>query len=212
MRRWARWPISISSTCGSRREGTATWCCLAGRSAFVTRSRSVNGDESRAARRSWWSRRPRGPIHLVHWHLGLAERERHWQVRHLLDHALFRESAHLPTLIVGDFNDWLNTLARNPFAHHGFTQVTNAAVAVSLVPGLLAACLARQGVRPRPGRDPPRPDRPLAAGARRLRSSAARHRLSSQSGRASLTACRRMELIRVVSAAVFVRYQKHIYK
>ncbi len=67
---------------------------------------------------------PEGPIHVVHWHLGLAERERHWQARHLLEHALFRESAHLPTLIVGDFNDWLNTLARGPFASHGFVQVT----------------------------------------------------------------------------------------
>jgi endonuclease/exonuclease/phosphatase family metal-dependent hydrolase len=67
---------------------------------------------------------PEGPIHLVHWHLGLAERERHWQVRHLLEHTLFRESAHLPTLIVGDFNDWLNTLAKGPFSHHGFMQVT----------------------------------------------------------------------------------------
>ena len=28
---------------------------------------------------------PEGLIHLVHWHLGLAERERHWQVRHLED-------------------------------------------------------------------------------------------------------------------------------
>ena len=31
---------------------------------------------------------PEGPLHLVHWHLGLAERERHWQVKHLLDHSL----------------------------------------------------------------------------------------------------------------------------
>jgi endonuclease/exonuclease/phosphatase family metal-dependent hydrolase len=67
---------------------------------------------------------PEGPFHLVHWHLGLAERERHWQARHLLDHTRFHESAHLPTLIVGDFNDWLNTLARGPFAAHDFTQVT----------------------------------------------------------------------------------------
>ena len=67
---------------------------------------------------------PKGLIHLVNWHLGLAERERHWQVRHLLDHALFRESGHLPTLIAGDFNDWLNTLARGPFAAHGFVEVT----------------------------------------------------------------------------------------
>lgn len=67
---------------------------------------------------------PQGLVHLVHWHLGLAERERHWQARRLLDHGLFRQSAHLPTLIVGDFNDWLNTLARGPFARHGFVQAT----------------------------------------------------------------------------------------
>ncbi len=48
---------------------------------------------------------PEGPLHLVHWHLGLAEKERHWQAEHLLRHALFRECCHLPTLIIGDFND-----------------------------------------------------------------------------------------------------------
>ncbi|WP_250847058.1 endonuclease/exonuclease/phosphatase family protein [Aquisphaera insulae] len=68
---------------------------------------------------------PEGAFHLVHWHLGLAEKERHWQVRHLLDHHLFRESAGLPTLIVGDFNDWRNTLAAGPFAAHGFHQLTH---------------------------------------------------------------------------------------
>jgi endonuclease/exonuclease/phosphatase family metal-dependent hydrolase len=67
---------------------------------------------------------PEGPLHLVHWHLGLAEGERHWQVRHLLEHRLFRESAHLPTVIAGDCNDWRNTLAHGPFAAHGFAQVT----------------------------------------------------------------------------------------
>jgi endonuclease/exonuclease/phosphatase family metal-dependent hydrolase len=67
---------------------------------------------------------PEGPFHLVHWHLGLAERERHWQVRHLLEHALFDESAQLPTLIVGDFNDWRNTLGKGLFSHHGFVEVT----------------------------------------------------------------------------------------
>jgi endonuclease/exonuclease/phosphatase family metal-dependent hydrolase len=67
---------------------------------------------------------PEGPMHLVHWHLGLAERERRWQVKHLLQNEVFCELAHLPTLIVGDFNDWLNTLARWSFARHGFAQVT----------------------------------------------------------------------------------------
>ncbi len=67
---------------------------------------------------------PEGAFHLVHWHLGLAEHERHWQVQHLLEHHLFRQQAHLPTLIVGNFNDWRNTLAKGPFAVHGFHQLT----------------------------------------------------------------------------------------
>jgi endonuclease/exonuclease/phosphatase family metal-dependent hydrolase len=68
---------------------------------------------------------PEGAFHLVHWHLGLAEKERHWQARHLLEHHLFRQAADLPTLIVGDFNDWRNTLAAGPFAAHGFHQLTH---------------------------------------------------------------------------------------
>jgi endonuclease/exonuclease/phosphatase family metal-dependent hydrolase len=67
---------------------------------------------------------PEGDLHLANWHLGLADGERHWQVRRLLRHPLFRESAHLPTLIVGDCNDWRNTLARGPFAEHDFEQAT----------------------------------------------------------------------------------------
>lgn len=67
---------------------------------------------------------PEGLLHLVHWHLGLAEKERHWQIDHLLAHPLFRASAHLPTLIAGDSNDWRNTLGRGPFARAGFEQIT----------------------------------------------------------------------------------------
>ncbi len=67
---------------------------------------------------------PEGPFRLVNWHLGLAEHERHWQARHFLEHSLFQAAAPIPSLIVGDFNDWRNTLARGPFARHGFSQVT----------------------------------------------------------------------------------------
>ena len=67
---------------------------------------------------------PEGPLHLVHWHLGLAERERHWQAQYLLEHPSFKESADLPTLVVGDFNDWRNSLALGPFARHGLAQLT----------------------------------------------------------------------------------------
>lgn len=69
---------------------------------------------------------PEGAMHLTNWHLGLAERERHWQVEYLLQHPTFCKSAHLPTLIVGDFNDWRNTLAHGPFAKHAFAQITGA--------------------------------------------------------------------------------------
>lgn len=67
---------------------------------------------------------PEGPMQLVNWHLGLAEKERHWQVHRLLEHPEFLECAHLPTLIAGDSNDWRNTLTHGPFHRHGFHQVT----------------------------------------------------------------------------------------
>lgn len=67
---------------------------------------------------------PEGSLHLVHWHLGLAEKERHWQVRHLLEHPLFREAEDLPIIVAGDSNDWRNTLGKGPFAEHGFAHIT----------------------------------------------------------------------------------------
>jgi endonuclease/exonuclease/phosphatase family metal-dependent hydrolase len=67
---------------------------------------------------------PEGRLRLVNWHLGLAEKERHWQVRHLLEHQLFNESKGLPTVIIGDTNDWRNTLAGGPMAEYGYHQIT----------------------------------------------------------------------------------------
>jgi endonuclease/exonuclease/phosphatase family metal-dependent hydrolase len=67
---------------------------------------------------------PQGRLRLVNWHLGLAEKERRWQVSHLLHHPLFAALDALPTLIVGDFNDWRNTLGKHRFAPHRFEQVT----------------------------------------------------------------------------------------
>jgi endonuclease/exonuclease/phosphatase family metal-dependent hydrolase len=68
---------------------------------------------------------PEGPLHLVHTHLGLAERERHWQMQRLLGHMLFRSAEPQPTLVVGDFNDWRDTLAGGRLAVEGFRQVTS---------------------------------------------------------------------------------------
>jgi endonuclease/exonuclease/phosphatase family metal-dependent hydrolase len=67
---------------------------------------------------------PEGCLHLVNWHLGLTGKERSWQAVRLLLHSRFLSSAHLPTLIVGDFNDWGNALALGPFAAHDFEQLT----------------------------------------------------------------------------------------
>lgn len=67
---------------------------------------------------------PEGQLQMVNWHLGLAEKERRWQVNHLLQHHLFVASAHLPTLIAGDCNDWRNTLQQHSFVSHRFEQVT----------------------------------------------------------------------------------------
>jgi endonuclease/exonuclease/phosphatase family metal-dependent hydrolase len=68
---------------------------------------------------------PEGSLHLVHTHLGLAERERHWQMDRLLGHMLFRSADPLPTLVVGDLNDWRNTLAKASLAANGFAHVTS---------------------------------------------------------------------------------------
>lgn len=67
---------------------------------------------------------PEGHVHIANWHLGLASSERTWQARLLLKHPLFRESEHLPTLVVGDSNDWRNQLDVNSFAEFGFVHVT----------------------------------------------------------------------------------------
>ena len=65
-----------------------------------------------------------GPLRLVNYHLGLAEAERHWQVRRLLEHKLFQEGDGLPTLIVGDTNDWRNTLFQGAYQEYGMQQIT----------------------------------------------------------------------------------------
>lgn len=67
---------------------------------------------------------PEGKLKLVNVHLGLAEKERHWQIGHLLGHHLFRGIEGVPELIVGDFNDWRNTLAAKELGSQGFTHVT----------------------------------------------------------------------------------------
>ncbi|MEI6256828.1 MAG: endonuclease/exonuclease/phosphatase family protein [Planctomycetota bacterium] len=81
---------------------------------------------------------PEGPLHLVHTHLGLAEQERHWQIDRLLGHMLFRSADNLPTLFVGDFNDWRNTLAAATLAASGFAQVTSPANRFRSFPSWLA--------------------------------------------------------------------------
>ncbi len=81
---------------------------------------------------------PEGPLHLVNWHLGLADIERRWQVRHVLEHRLFQESAHLPTVILGDFNDWRNQLDGMVFHAHNFRHATHPASRFRSFPAYLA--------------------------------------------------------------------------
>jgi endonuclease/exonuclease/phosphatase family metal-dependent hydrolase len=81
---------------------------------------------------------PEGPLHLVHFHLGLSERERNWQIDHLLTHPLFRESESLPTLLIGDYNDWRNRLQRGQLADHGFKHITSPIYRFRTFPAWLA--------------------------------------------------------------------------
>lgn len=68
---------------------------------------------------------PSGLLRLTNWHLGLSERERHWQVHRLLSHPLFHSTAEHPTVLCGDFNDWRNTLGRALLNPLGFAQATS---------------------------------------------------------------------------------------
>jgi endonuclease/exonuclease/phosphatase family metal-dependent hydrolase len=81
---------------------------------------------------------PEGPLHLVNTHLGLAEGERRWQMERLLGHLLFRSADHLPTLVVGDLNDWRDTLGGATLAAHGFAQVTSPPSSFRTFPAWLA--------------------------------------------------------------------------
>ncbi len=67
---------------------------------------------------------PSGPLHLTHWHLGLSEHERRWQAKYVLEHNLYKEARALPSMIVGDSNDWRDKLETLHFEEQGFRQVT----------------------------------------------------------------------------------------
>jgi endonuclease/exonuclease/phosphatase family metal-dependent hydrolase len=81
---------------------------------------------------------PEGLLHVVHTHLGLAERERHWQMQRLLGHMLFRSAERIPTVLVGDFNDWRDTLADGPLTANGFRQITHPASRFRSFPAWMA--------------------------------------------------------------------------
>ncbi|MBX3475663.1 MAG: endonuclease/exonuclease/phosphatase family protein [Planctomycetes bacterium] len=68
---------------------------------------------------------PGGPLRLVNWHLGLAEAERQWQVRQVLQDKRFSQWADTATLLVGDFNDWRNSLSRGVLGGGEFVQFTS---------------------------------------------------------------------------------------
>ncbi len=67
---------------------------------------------------------PEGKIRLANWHLGLTAGEQRWQANHLLHHPLFREFQDLPTLVIGDCNDWRNRLAPGLFTEQQFNQAS----------------------------------------------------------------------------------------
>jgi len=66
---------------------------------------------------------PDGPLRLVNWHLGLSERERHWQASKLLHHEAWKSTALPNTLIAGDFNDWRDRLGRTVLSQHELRHV-----------------------------------------------------------------------------------------
>jgi endonuclease/exonuclease/phosphatase family metal-dependent hydrolase len=67
---------------------------------------------------------PEGRFLLGHFHLGLGEAERIWQMRHLLTNHLYRKLSHWPTLLIGDTNDWRNQLLKCTLEQFQLIQVT----------------------------------------------------------------------------------------
>lgn len=95
---------------------------------------------------------PEGPFHLVNLHLGLSDRERHWQMNQLLRHRLFQEAGDLPTMIAGDTNDWRNTLRKGDLAGHGFAAISTPVSRFRTFPawlpiGSLDKCFIRGKIR-----------------------------------------------------------------
>ncbi len=81
---------------------------------------------------------PEGSIHLIHTHLGLMEKERQWQIERLTGHPLFPSLDTLPTLVVGDFNDWRDSLWQQHLSDQGFMQVTHPVSRFKSFPSWLA--------------------------------------------------------------------------
>jgi endonuclease/exonuclease/phosphatase family metal-dependent hydrolase len=67
---------------------------------------------------------PSGPLSIAHFHLGLAEGERQWQVKHLIDHHLFNNLEQHPTVLIGDTNDWRNRLFNAILLQRGYSYAT----------------------------------------------------------------------------------------
>lgn len=68
---------------------------------------------------------PEGRLGVINVHLGLVERERDWQIRHLLEHRLMQDFADIPLMVAGDYNDWRNCLDGTCFMPSGWKQITH---------------------------------------------------------------------------------------
>jgi endonuclease/exonuclease/phosphatase family metal-dependent hydrolase len=70
-------------------------------------------------------RTPAGMLRLANLHLGLSEAERHWQIGQFLASPAFRKLDGQATMVVGDFNDWRNSLADGPLPAYGLRLLTS---------------------------------------------------------------------------------------
>jgi endonuclease/exonuclease/phosphatase family metal-dependent hydrolase len=69
-------------------------------------------------------RTPAGLLRIANLHLGLGEAERHWQIGQFLASPAFRKLDGCATVVVGDFNDWRNSLADGPLPAYGLRLLT----------------------------------------------------------------------------------------
>ncbi|MHC4840716.1 MAG: endonuclease/exonuclease/phosphatase family protein [Planctomycetota bacterium] len=80
---------------------------------------------------------PSGQLRLANWHLGLAEKDRHAQAVKLFESNAFGPDEDLASIVVGDTNDWRDTLKNGRFRDEKYSPMAHPASAHKTFPAYM---------------------------------------------------------------------------